>query len=240
MKPKKKKWKILTLIVLCVYMVGIITLFWINAYVKHSVKDNILTIQEATELKDVDCILVLGCLVKSDGTPSDMLSDRLTRGIELYNEGVSSKILMSGDHGREDYDEVGAMKRYAVNAGIDSGDVFMDHKGFSTYDSIYRAKEVFGAKRIVIVTQKYHLYRALYIAEELGIEAYGVASDYYTYSGQTARDFREVLARNKDFVICMFKPEPKYLGKPISLDGDGNVTNEPEYKKDVAEATSFL
>lgn len=199
-----------------------------------------MTIQEATELKDVDCILVLGCLVKSDGTPSDMLSDRLTRGIELYNEGVAPKILMSGDHSRKDYDEVGAMKRYAVNAGIDAANIFMDHAGLSTYDSMYRAKEIFGAKRIVIVTQEYHLYRALYIAEELGIEAYGVASDHYTYSGQTARDFREVLARNKDFLICMFKPEPKYLGKPISLDGDGNVTNEPEYRKDVAEATSFL
>ena len=133
---------------------------------------------------------------------------------------------MSGDHGREEYNEVETMKRYAVDAGISSSDVFMDHAGFSTYESIYRAKKIFEADKIIIVTQKYHLYRALYVADKLGVEAYGVASDYHTYLGQPKREVREVLARNKDFVISVVKPEPTYLGEVIPVSGNGDITND--------------
>ena len=110
--------------------------------------------------------------------------------------------------------------------GVPSSDVFMDHAGFSTYESIYRAKEIFEADKIIIVTQEYHLYRALYIAEKLGIEAYGVNADYHTYRGQIMRDVREVLARCKDFANMIFKPEPTYLGEKIPVSGDGNITND--------------
>lgn len=223
---KKKKTLIITLIVLIsLVVVALGTVFGINAYVRSVGGDNILTAEEATKLTDVDCILVLGCLVKSDGTPSDMLQDRLTRGIELYNLGAAPKLLMSGDHGSEDYDEVGTMKQVATDSRIASEDIFMDHAGFSTYESLYRAKEIFGAEKIIIVTQEYHLYRALYIAEQLGIEAYGVASDYHTYGGQFMRDVREVLARNKDFFTAVFKPKPTYLGEAIPINGNGDVTN---------------
>lgn len=133
---------------------------------------------------------------------------------------------MSGDHGREEYDEVAAMKQFAIDEGIPSEDVFMDHAGFSTYESIYRAKEIFQADKILIVTQEYHLYRALYIANQLGVEAYGVSSDYHTYVGQFMRDFREMLARVKDCATCIFKPEPTYLGEAIPVFGDGNITND--------------
>ncbi len=184
----------------------------------------IISSAEAARLEAVDCVLVLGCLVKSDGSPSDMLFDRLTQGVELYDLGVSPKLLMSGDHGRVEYDEVNAMKRFAEDSGVPSEDIFMDHAGFSTYESMYRAKEVFGADRVVIVTQGYHLYRAVYVARALGIEAYGVASDPREYRGQTVRDLRELLARVKDAVTSRLKPQPTYLGEPISLDGDGNVT----------------
>ena len=125
-----------------------------------------------------------------------------------------------------DYNEVETMKQYAIDEGIESENIFMDHAGFSTYESIYRAKEVFGVKKMAIITQEYHLYRALYIAEQLGIEAYGVASDYHTYVGQSMRDLREVLARAKDFVTTIVKPEPTYLGDFIDIHGDGNVTND--------------
>ena len=135
---------------------------------------------------------------------------------------------MSGDHGREEYNEVYAMKQFAIAAGVDSSEVFMDHAGFSTYESIYRAKEIFGADKIVIVTQDYHLSRALYIAKSLGIEAYGVAADARIYSGQLVRDLREVLARNKDFFYAGLKPEPTYLGDEISLEGSGDITNDYE------------
>ena len=133
---------------------------------------------------------------------------------------------MSGDHGRAEYDEVNIMKNYAIERGVKSEDIFMDHAGFSTYESIYRAKTIFKAKRIVIVTQKYHLYRALYIAKQLDLEVYGVGADPRQYVGATYREIREILARDKDFIKCIFKPEPTYLGETIPVSGNGDVTND--------------
>ena len=124
------------------------------------------------------------------------------------------------------YNEVQGMKNYALEAGVAEEDIFMDHAGFSSYDSIYRAKEIFGAKKILIVTQKYHLYRALYIADKLEIEAYGVGSDPRKYSGQALREIREIFARDKDFVKCIFKPESTYLGDTIPVSGNGDITND--------------
>lgn len=216
-----KKIKYWTAVICCIAVLG---LPGINVYVKNVCGKLILLTEEAVN-KDAECIVVLGCGVKSDGTPSDMLEDRLIRGIELYKAGAAAKLLMSGDHGSDEYDEVGAMKRYAIAAGVPSEDIFMDHAGFSTYESIYRAKEIFGVKKLIIVTQEYHLYRALYIAQALGMEAYGVASDYRTYAGQALRDVREMLARCKDFFISILRPEPTYMGDEIPINGNGNVTN---------------
>ena len=133
---------------------------------------------------------------------------------------------MSGDHGREEYDEVNIMKKYAIENGVPSENIFMDHAGFSTYESIYRAKDIFKAKKVVIVTQKYHLYRALYIANQLGLEAYGVGADPRQYVGATYRELREIIARNKDFIKCILKPEPTYLGDTIPVSGNGDITND--------------
>ena len=191
----------------------------VNAYVMGTGENTILTSEEAENLEDVDCIIVLGCLVLEDGTPSNILEDRLKTGVELYKNGVAPKIIMSGDHSSEQYNEVASMKKYAVNAGVPSENVFMDHAGFSTYETMYRAKEIFGAKKVVVVTQKYHLYRSVYIAEKFGMEAYGVASDY------ELDETREVLARCKDFMTTIFKPEPACLGKTYSIKGNGDLTN---------------
>ena len=207
-------------------LLGCVGVFSVNALVKHRVKDNILTPEQAAELSGVDCILVLGCKVHDDGTPSAMLRDRLLQSIHLYQLGASPKLLMSGDHGQHRYDEVNAMKQFALDAGVPSQDIFMDHAGFSTYESVYRAKEIFGVDKILIVTQEYHLYRALYIARQFDIEAYGVASDLDTYSGQFQRDVREVLARCKDFGMCILKPKPTYLGDAIPISGSGDATND--------------
>lgn len=204
---------------------GLCAMLGINAYVKNSVSDMIVTSEDAKDF-DADCIVILGCKVKDDGQPSDMLRDRLQRGIELYRLGAAPKIIMSGDHGRKNYNEVGTMKQYAVEAGVPSSDVFMDHAGFSTYETVYRAKEIFGAKKVVIVTQKYHLYRALYIAKSLGLDAVGVDSDLETYRGQLKRDVREVLARCKDFATSIIKPKPTYLGEAVPVSGDGDITND--------------
>lgn len=226
METKKKILRRLLVILLCLCILGITSVMFINAIVKQSTSGQILSSEEVSQLEGVDCVLVLGCLVKDDGSPSDMLRDRLRRGVELYELGAAPKLLMTGDHGRAGYDEVATMKRYAIDAGIASENVFMDHAGFSTYESIYRAKEIFQADKILIVTQEYHLHRALYIANQLGVEAYGVSSDYRNYVGQSMRDFREILARVKDFGTCIFKPEPTYLGDAIPIFGDGNLTND--------------
>ena len=203
-------------------IIGVVS---INIYVKKSTKKQIKNEDECKEITDVDCIIVLGAAVWGD-KPSPMLEDRLLEGIELYQKGVSKKIIMSGDHGQNEYDEVNIMKQFAIEKGIPSEDIFMDHAGFSTYDSIYRAKEIFGAKKIIIVTQEYHLYRALHIANRLGIEAYGVGADPRQYVGAFNREVREILARNKDFVKCIIKPNPKYLGDKIPISGNGDNTND--------------
>ncbi len=223
---KSKTVRLLLTAVGCIVAVTAVAVFGINAHVKAAGAKRILTPEEASVLEDVDCVVVLGCLVRDDGTPSAMLRDRLQRGVALYEDGVAPKLLMSGDHGREEYNEVETMKAYAVEAGVPSADVFMDHAGFSTYESMYRARDVFGAKKIVVVTQEYHLYRALYIAEQLGLEAYGVNADYQTYSGQAKRDLREVLARVKDYFSSLFQPKPTYLGEAIPVSGNGDVTND--------------
>lgn len=226
----KKKRPLLTcfLVLLALVLLGGIGILCFDLAVRATADDHILTIEEAAALEDVDCILVLGCKVHDSGDPSAMLHDRLQRGVELYDLGVAPKLLMSGDHGRTDYDEVDAMKQFAVDRGIATSDVFMDHAGFSTYESMYRAKEVFGVKKLVIVTQGYHLYRAVYIARQLGLEAYGVSASLTGYSGQFGRDVREVLARVKDFFSCVFLPEPTYLGETIPIGGDGDLTNDEQ------------
>ena len=172
-----------------------------------------------------DCILVLGCGARG-GVASPMLEDRLLRGIELYEAGAAPKLLMSGDHGRTDYDEVNVMKDFAIEAGVPSGDVFMDHAGFSTYESMVRAQQIFQAQRVLIVTQGYHLPRAIYDARRLGLEADGAAADLRPYAGQTYRDLREILARDKDILWTLLRPAPTYLGEAIPISGDGDQTND--------------
>jgi len=202
----------------------------INFYVKITTKNQIIANDVNNKLENIDCIIVLGAGIWGD-KPSPMLEDRLLQAVELYNNKVAPKIIMSGDHGRIEYDEVNIMKNFAIEKGVPSEDIFMDHAGFSTYESIYRAKEVFETKKVVIVTQKYHLYRALYIANQLRIEAYGVNSDPRNYVGETYRELREILARNKDFFSCIFKPKPKYLGEAIPVSGSGDLTNDKKEEK---------
>lgn len=223
-KAYKYKKTIIYIISIIVLIVVIATLT-INSFVKNSYKNKIISLEQASKL-NADCILVLGAGVRPNGSPSPMLEDRLIQGTDLYSMGASPKLLMSGDHSREDYDEVNTMKQYAINKGVVSENIFMDHAGISTYDSLYRARDIFQAGRIIIVTQKYHLYRALYIANSLGIDAYGVACDQRQYAGQQARELREIMARIKDFFKVIMKPYPKYLGNSIPVNGNGDITND--------------
>lgn len=171
-----------------------------------------------------DCIMVLGASVNPDGTPSPMLEDRLDAGLALYFKGVAPKILLTGDNGQVEYNEVQAMRNYVIAAGVPEDDVFLDHAGFSTYDSVYRASYIFGVESMVVVTQEYHLYRALHGCKKMGIEAVGIGADQEVFSGHEYREVREVLARVKDFVKWLIKPEATLLGETIPISGSGIVT----------------
>lgn len=187
-------------------------------------KGSIVSAEEAS-ISSADAIVVLGASVYADGTPSGILQDRLDDGIALYFAGVAPKIIMSGDNGTASYNEVRVMKQYAIARGVPSEDIFCDHAGFSTYESMYRAKYVFGCERIVVATQTYHLYRALWSAKSLGMQATGVPSDYREYQKQLQYDIREIPARTKDFFKALLRVPSTYVGDAISLDQDGDVTN---------------
>ena len=205
--PKTKRGRILlwTVIVLCsLGLLAVLAVGVINGIVVGSTEERIVSLDEAASLEDVDYILVLGAGVKADGTPSDMLHDRVLTACEVMMLSSDAMLLMSGDNQRPDYDEVSAMVTLAVELGADEANIETDRLGLSTYESIRRACELYGVERMVIVTQEYHLYRALYIAEQMGIDAYGVSADVRSYRGQLLRDVREVAARCKDFLVFLF------------------------------------
>lgn len=182
---------------------------------------------EIAELKSIEpqCIMVLGASVKADGTPSSILRDRLDTALCLYRAGVAPKILLSGDNGQVEYNEVNTMQNYMEGNGVPTEDIFLDHAGFSTYESVYRAKNIFEVSSMIVVTQKYHLYRSLYGCNSIGIKAMGAASDQNKYDGEVNREVREILARDKDVVKWMIKPEPTYLGEAFPISGSGITTH---------------
>lgn len=221
LSPRKKR----LLIVLSAALLLALLPFGISAFVCASVQDRILTPDDAASLS-ADAILVLGARVWDNGNPSGILEDRLITGILAYEAGASNRLLMSGDHGQDEYDEVNVMKNYAMAQGIPSESIFMDHAGFSTYESLYRARDIFQVKTVLIVTQQYHLYRALYDAERMGLVAYGIPADLGTYAGMPYFEAREILARVKDFFYTLLMPQPTYLGSAIPISGDGDLTND--------------
>lgn len=188
-----------------------------NIIVIAKADEYVVRFDEAAELGDIDCILVLGAGIKPDGSLSNILRERVMFAAELYFAGASPKILVSGDNSRKDYNEPDAMKDYMLERGIDERDVFADYAGFDTYDSVYRAKEIFKAKRIIIVTQDFHISRAVFIARALGLEAYGVACDTGTLGDAPLNEIRETAARAKYILDAIFKPKPHFLGEEIPI-----------------------
>lgn len=198
--------RLLVMLVLITVLTGV-GAFTVSGAMKASQKADIT----AAPTGKYDCIVVLGCLVYSDGTPCDRLADRINYGIEQYRAGVAPVMLMSGDgENPDEYDEVTAMKRYAIAHGVPEENILTDPYGLSTYDSIWRIKNVYKYDSAVIVTQQYHLSRALYIAEKLGVDACGVPADPRKYQKQLYHSAREVLARFKDFFFVQLSHEPEY------------------------------
>ena len=173
-----------------------------------------------------EAILVLGCGIVNDETPSDMLADRLDTARALYNLGCAPKIIVSGDNGSENYNEIHVMLNYLINLGVPAEDIFCDHAGFSTYDSMHRLNSIFDVNKAIVVTQKYHQYRAIYIGKELGIDVIGVPSNPRRYFGQAYRECREILARCKDAFKVQIGAKPMYGGEKIDLSGDSFVSWE--------------
>ena len=219
MKHRKLLKILVILFVLC-----LLAVFAPNAVVLCATRSAIVSPETAADF-GADCILVLGAGVREDGSPSLMLRERIETGVSLYRSGAAPKLLMSGDHGTKGYDEVNCMKSEALARDVPVEDIFLDHAGFSTYESVYRAKAIFQAQKAVIVTQAYHLPRALYVARALGLDAVGVACDTQRYFGQLYRDARELLARDKDLVKSLLRLPPTYLGETIDLTGSGAVTD---------------
>jgi len=174
------------------------------------------------QLPDVKIALVLGAKVYPDQTLSLILADRVDKGIELYQSGKVEKLIFSGAHNKqENYDEVNAMKQYALNKGVPGKDILLDHAGFRTYDSLYRAKVVFLLKRLVVVTQKFHLNRAVYTGRKLGLTVYGISSDQRIYLNHWGNKGREFLARTKAFFeLHFYSQSPRYLGQIIDTIDD--------------------
>ncbi len=172
-----------------------------------------------------DVAIVLGAKVRADSSLTPVLHDRMRTGVELYRAGKVRKLLLTGDQGTTAYDEVNNMRRYALRQKVAPRDIFMDHAGFDTYDSMVRARKVFGVRTALVVTQRFHLARAVYIARDAGIRATGVPSDKRAYQQAFLFDAREILARTKAyFDVEVFRPKPKFLGPKIDIRGDGRVT----------------
>lgn len=200
----KKIFKYILIVLIVIILVPVI----INFYVILSTKNRIVS-GDSELLTDIDYIVVLGAGIRR-GKPSPMLEDRLKTGISLYNNDISNKILITGDHMNDDYDEVTVMKNYLLEHGIPEEDIITDNYGISTYDSIYRVKNVYKSNKVVIVSQRYHLYRALFLSDNLDLESYGVEANLRYYYGQWYREIREILARNKDFIKGIIKPKAVY------------------------------
>lgn len=188
---------------------------------ENQIYDNIADIPEK------QAVIVLGAYVRGE-TLSPVLRDRVVSGVEIYSANKASKVLLSGDHGRTNYDEVNGMRKYiiATNSNFKVEDIFMDHAGFDTYDTMYRAKEIFGVESAIIVTQEFHINRAVYIAKQLGIDAvgYSVSEAKYPESVRLKWQIREYLSRVKAFGDIILKSKPKYLGEKIPITGDGRLS----------------
>lgn len=219
----KLAWILKSVVLLITVCVGL--LIYSNIVVDIAGTKGIYSISDSTP---ADAAIILGARVYKSGAPSPVLADRLQTGISLYKAGKVKKLLMTGDHGQTSYDEVNNMRRFALKEGVPEQDIFMDHAGFSTYESMYRARDVFRVNKAIVVTQKFHLPRALFLARNLGIDAQGVTADKRKYAGEDYLYFRELFARTKAVIQLALNSKPKYLGPAIPISGDGQVTKDTE------------
>lgn len=208
---------IIASVVISVVMINIII-------VKKSEK---MIYENIADLPEKQAVIVLGAYVRGESL-SPVLHDRVESGVEIYSANKAPKILLSGDHGRTDYDEVNGMRKYIIEThpNVNLEDIFMDHAGFDTYDTMYRAKEVFGVESAIIVTQDFHINRAVYIANALGIDVvgYSVSEEKYPERVRLKWQSREYLSRVKAFGDIILNSKSKYLGENIPITDNGRLS----------------
>lgn len=214
----QKKWWILLILIL----LGFLTYALINLYIVKSTKKAIFS--QIEEVPQAQVALILGAGLKADGSLSGVLEDRTLRALELYEAGKVEKLLASGDNGQWGVDQVSPIREYLLDHGIPASDIFMDHAGFDTYDSLYRAQYIFQVESVIVVTQAFHLPRAVYIGERLGIQTHGYTADRQVYLGADYYQLRESLARLKAFVNIILRSKPTYLGDSIPITEDGQLS----------------
>jgi len=211
-------------------IVTIFAILAINFYIGQNSDSYIF--QNINDLPETEVVLVLGAKVYDRGVMSDMFQDRVETAFDLYQNGKAKKILISGDHGEKDYDEVNTAKDYLLKKGVESENIFLDHAGFDTYDSLYRAKEIFEISSVTISTQNFHLPRAVYIGKSLGIETYGFSADRNLYAKISYNKVREIFSKVKAFLNVNFHSKPKFLGEKIPISGDSKNSwdNQDDYE----------
>lgn len=229
MGGKNKKHKIFKKIVLSFITILILLVFFIagiNIYICQSVSSYIY--DNPDDIPEKYTVIVPGAAVVGNKSVSFVLRDRIEGAMDLINSGKCKKFLVSGDHGTKEYDEVNASRKYVLTMhNVKESIIFMDHAGFSTYETMYRARDVFLVKDCCIVTQKFHVYRAVYIARKLGLDAVGYVAPEINKFGKRLHlswAARESLARVKAFFDVMFNVKPTYLGDEIPITGDGHAT----------------
>jgi len=211
--------KTLSKLFLICLLVAILANLWVYLVARDKIK-TVETVEQA------EVAIVLGAYVRPNGELSYILKDRLDWGYELYRQGKIDKILVTGDHGQVEYNEVQAMKSYLLSRGVPEEDIFMDHAGFDTYDSMYRARDVFMVKSAIVVTQNFHLKRAVYVGSRLGMDVQGVESSLQ-YPWWYMNSLRDYIAKIKAvWDTDIWHAKPKFLGPQIPISGDGGVTQD--------------
>ena len=192
-------------------LLGVFALFVLSPWIIRSwAFDKIFERDEVVGISEV--AIVFGAGLKEDGSPSDVLKDRLITAAGLYWAGYADKILVSGDNGVESYNEPEAMANYLIWwQGVPEADIVLDYAGRRTYDTCARAKEIWGLESAALVTQEYHLPRALFTCEKFGIESIGVSATLQPYVYDDLYQVRELLATYKA-VLDVYLLRPAYIG----------------------------
>lgn len=195
----------------------ILLTLWSNFSVYYETRNFLFS--ESKDVPNLKTALLLGTSKKlKNGNDNLYFNHRISACIELFKTGKVTRILISGDNGTKDYNEPEDMRDELIANGIPKENITLDYAGFDTYDSALRAKEVFGQESFIVVSQKFHNQRAVYIARRNGIDAYGYnAQDVKKMNGLKTK-IREIFACIKAYIEVKFNVEPTYLGKKIVID----------------------